>query len=72
MARLRFYQLSLRRLFLLVTALAVCLWLGLLWVGRITPQRGETLVTAHEQRVLQAMKSNLGLIYERPIIHVYT
>lgn len=61
MARIRFYQFSLRRLFLLVTALSVALWLGLVWLGRITPQNGETLVTAHEQRVLAAIKAEYRL-----------
>ena len=63
MTRLRFYQLSLRRLFVLTAVIAGGLWLTLLWLGRITPQRGETLVTAHEQRVLQAMQAKLGLQY---------
>lgn len=71
MARLRFYQLSLRRLLLLTAFIAGGLWLGLWWVGRITPHRGETLVTAHEQRVLQAMKAEHALTYSdsgRPIL----
>jgi hypothetical protein len=66
MARIRFYQFSLRRLFLLVTALSVALWLGLVWLGKITPQNGETLVTAQEQRVLSAMDVELGLTYHAP------
>ena len=63
MTRLRFYQLSLRGLFLTTAVIAVSLWVALLWLGRITPQRGETLVTAREQRVLQAMQTKLGLQY---------
>jgi hypothetical protein len=63
MTRLRFYQLSLRRMFLLTTLAAGGLWLGLWWVGRIAPDRGETLVTSREQGVLQAMKAELGLVY---------
>lgn len=61
MTRLRFYQLSLRGLLLLTALIAAGLWLTLWWVGRITPQRGETLVTAREQRILQAMKDGCRL-----------
>lgn len=61
MTRLRFYQLSLRGLLVLTALIAAGLWLALWWVGRITPQRGETLVTAPEQRILQAMKEQCRL-----------
>jgi hypothetical protein len=61
MRRLRFYQLSLRGLMLLTALIAAGLWLGLWWVGRITPERGETLVTAREQHVLRALRTEFGL-----------
>jgi hypothetical protein len=61
MMRLRYYQLSLRGLLVLTALIAAGLWLTLWWVGRITPQRGETLVTAREQRILQAMKEQCRL-----------
>jgi hypothetical protein len=65
MARLRFYQLSLRRLFLLTALIAAGLWVALWWVGRITPDRGETLVTAREQQILQALQMDCGLDFPR-------
>jgi hypothetical protein len=61
MKRLRYYQLSLRGLLILTAFMAAGLWLALTWVGRITPQRGETLVTSREQRILQAMKEQCRL-----------
>ena len=61
MTRLRFYQLSLRRLFLLTALIAGGLWLALWWVGRITPERGETLVTPREQQVLSELRTSLRL-----------
>ncbi len=64
--RLRYYQLSLRRLLVLTALIAAGLWLGLWWVGRITPERGETRVTAREQRILAAMKDELRLDYAVP------
>jgi hypothetical protein len=69
MARLRFYQLSLRRLFLLTAVVAAGLWLVLWWVGRITPEHGETLVTARERRVLQALHAEYGLHYTAPAVY---
>ena len=68
--RLRLYQLSLRGLLLLTALSATGLWLALWWVGRITPQRGETLVTAREQRILLAMKeqSRLGFVDTLPLL----
>lgn len=66
MMRLRFYQLSLRGLLVLTALVAAGLWLALWWVGRITPERGETLVTAREQRILAAMKDELKLDYAVP------
>jgi hypothetical protein len=63
MARLRFYQLSLRRLFLLTGLTGGGLWLALWWVGTFTPPQGETLVTPGEQRVLQTMLAEHGLTY---------
>jgi hypothetical protein len=59
--RLHFYQLSLRSLLLLTALIAGGLWLTLWWVGRITPERGETLVTAREQRILLAMQEQCRL-----------
>jgi hypothetical protein len=64
--RLRYYQLSLRALLVLTALTAAGLWLALWWVGRITPQRGETLVTAREQRILATMKHELKLDYAVP------
>jgi hypothetical protein len=66
MTRLRFYQLSLRGLLLLTALIAAGLWLALWWIGRITPERGETIVTAREQRILAAMKEELRLNYATP------
>ena len=67
MARLRFYQLSLRRLFLLTAVVAGCLWVALWWLGRMTPQQGETLVPLEEQRVLHSITAEFALNYaERP------
>ncbi|HZL89588.1 MAG TPA: hypothetical protein VFB96_14585 [Pirellulaceae bacterium] len=63
MARLRYYQLSLRRLFLLMAAIAGVLWLGLTWLGRITPQHGELLVTPDERENLQSLRSAFQLTY---------
>jgi hypothetical protein len=63
MTRLRFYQFSLRRMFWLTAVAAGGLWLALWWVGRIAPERGETLVTSREQLILQAMGAELGLNY---------
>jgi hypothetical protein len=63
MTHLRFYQFSLQRMVWLMTVVAGSLWLFLWWVGRITPDHGETLVTIREQRVLQAMKAEFGLTY---------
>jgi hypothetical protein len=65
MRRLRFYQLSLRRLFLLTALIAGGLWIALWWVGRITPDQGETLVTAREQRILRVLRTNFGLDFPR-------
>ena len=67
--RLRVCQLSLRSLFVLTALAAAGLWLALWWIGRITPERGETLVTAREQRILAAMKEDLRLDYavSRPL-----
>jgi hypothetical protein len=66
MKRLRFYQLSLRGLLVLTAVAAAGLWVALWWVGRITPERGETLVTAREQRILAAIKDELRLDYAPP------
>jgi hypothetical protein len=66
MTRLRYYQLSLRGLLLLTALIAAGLWLALWWFGRITPERGETIVTAREQRILAAMKEELRLNYATP------
>ena len=63
MRRLRFYQLSLRGLLLVTALIAGGLWVALWWVGRITPERGQTLVTVREQQVLQSMQTTLGLNY---------
>ena len=64
--RLHYYQLSLRGLLFLTALIAGGLWLTLWWVGRITPERGESLVTSHEQRILAAMKDELRLDYSVP------
>ena len=66
MYRLRFYQLSLKGLLSLTALSAAGMWLALWWIGRITPERGETLVTAYEQRILAAMKDELRLDYALP------
>lgn len=51
----------------MLTAVAAAgLWVALWWVGRITPERGETLVTAREQRILAAIKDELRLDYAPP------
>ena len=70
MMRLRCYQLSLRGLLVLTALIAAGLWLTLWWVGRITPQRGETLVTSAEQRILLAMKeqSRLDFVDSVPLL----
>ena len=72
MTQLRFYQLSLRGLLALTALIAGGLWLGLWWVGRITPERGETLVTASEQRILQAMQEQcrLNFVDAPPLLDV--
>lgn len=51
---------------LLTALIAAGLWLALWWIGRITPERGETIVTAREQRILAAMKEELRLNYATP------
>jgi hypothetical protein len=53
---------------LLTALIAAGLWVALWWVGRITPERGETLVTAREQQVLRTIGVNSALHYPQPNI----